>query len=114
MQSPGVAEDAEKNLPVPQTRFFAESQRLIENRHLPILCREYLPDTERTPRTPSTKYVDTDKRIMINGQIPGSNLVRPGKIISLAFLHETKACPSFSGYRDFCFYCRIAGLFPVL
>jgi hypothetical protein len=31
-----------KNLPAPLKRFFAEGQRLIENRHLPILYKEYL------------------------------------------------------------------------
>jgi hypothetical protein len=49
----GVAEDAEKsqfvcreiptnkNLAAPLERFFAEGQRVIENRHLPILYKEY-------------------------------------------------------------------------
>jgi hypothetical protein len=31
-----------KNLPAPLNRFFAEGQRLIENRYLPILYKEYL------------------------------------------------------------------------
>jgi hypothetical protein len=44
----------------------------------------------------------------------GVNYYRLGKITSLAFLHEEKARPNFSRYRNFCFYCRIASLFPLL